>query len=318
MARSRSLPSNLFEDPDFFERSSATQSILLGLVLNADDYGRGLAHTGLLARKLNKEVPLIEQALSELEACGLLQRYQGERQSYYCLCRWQEWETLSKPTPSRYPAPPARNTATIFQENPALPRIPQDFPGDCREAAPEGEGKQEEEGKEKRTEESEGKAPNVVPFPTRRSSDNASLPEQNVSEVTEQVAAILKLNVTAPLRRIVEEYGTDATLSLLGEADAAREWIDDQRRNRQHKPMTPAFFRNWLKREREECHRRQRHDSQQATGTTGKGYRGVEAPASHSGAEDPYQAFIARRRQELSALLPVQATAGGKKDGTAL
>jgi len=62
-------------------------------------------------------------------------------------------------------------------------------------------------------------------FPTRRSSDNASLPEQKVSEMTEQVAAILKLNVTAALRRIVEEYSTDATLSLLGEADAAREWI---------------------------------------------------------------------------------------------
>ncbi len=31
MARSRSLPSDLFDDPDFFERDSDTQVILLGL-----------------------------------------------------------------------------------------------------------------------------------------------------------------------------------------------------------------------------------------------------------------------------------------------
>lgn len=66
MARSRSLPTNLFEDPDFFERSSETQVVLLGLVLDADDAGRGLAHTGLLARKFNPASGLF--ALSSL-AC---------------------------------------------------------------------------------------------------------------------------------------------------------------------------------------------------------------------------------------------------------
>ena len=116
MARSRSLPSTLFDDPNFFECSSDIQVILIGLVLTADDYGRGLAHVGLLSRKLNKAPALIEEALTYLEACGLLQCYQVEQRGYYSLTKWQDWETLSKPTPSKYPAPPAP------QDSPEKPR----------------------------------------------------------------------------------------------------------------------------------------------------------------------------------------------------
>src|SRR5690242_2938646 len=106
MARSRSLPTTLFEDPGFFELESDAQVILIGLVLTADDHGRGLAHTGLLSRKLNKAEPLIEATLVQLEARQLLCCYADEHQRYYALPRWKEWETLSKPARSKYPEPP--------------------------------------------------------------------------------------------------------------------------------------------------------------------------------------------------------------------
>ena len=60
---------------------------------------------------------------------------------------------------------------------------------------------------------------------------------------------ILNLPVTERLQRVVADYLDDSSLSLLGEADAAREWIEDPRRNRKRKQLTPAFFRCWLKRE---------------------------------------------------------------------
>lgn len=47
------------------------------------------------------------------------------------------------------------------------------------------------------------------------------------------------------------EDATFGSLALLGEADAARKWIEDATCNRQHKPMSVAFFRRWLKREQE-------------------------------------------------------------------
>jgi len=62
--------------------------------------------------------------------------------------------------------------------------------------------------------------------------------------------------VTGALTRLVTEYTFLEPLTLLCEADAAREWIDDETRNRGHKVMTVAFFRRWLKREQEAIEQR--------------------------------------------------------------
>ncbi len=72
----------------------------------------------------------------------------------------------------------------------------------------------------------------------------------------QQVAEILHVPVTGALTRLVTEYTSLGSLALLGEADAAREWIDDETRNRGHKAMTVAFFRRWLKREQEAIEQR--------------------------------------------------------------
>ncbi len=300
MARSRSLPTALLEDPDYFERSSATQSILIALVLTADDEGRGLAHVGLLARKFNKEIPFIEQALHELQACEMLVCYQVGRHRYYSLTRWQEWETLSKPTPSKYPAPPPTFSTGLSQESPTCSQPFQENPGNPREPLPEDEEEGEDE--EKRSEgEEEPTPPNVVTFPSSRS-DSGSAVEHQIPEATRQVAAILKLTVTPALIRIVEDYLHDSTLSLLGEADAAREWIDDRQRNRKGQRMTPAFFRRWLKREQEDVlHRQAARLRAQATGTTGK-YgsgppTGVSLPKSLMHLEEAYHASTTGKQQ---------------------
>ena len=124
-----------------------------------------------------------------------------------------------------------------------------------------------------------------------------------IVEATSQIAQILRIDVSPALTRIVEEYQTDPTISLCGEADAAREWIENPRRNRTGQTMTPAFFRRWLKREREEVLSRQAQRLQ-ATGTTGMGST-YSSPHSDlhatnaSLAPDPYQAYIERREREV-------------------
>jgi hypothetical protein len=79
---------------------------------------------------------------------------------------------------------------------------------------------------------------------------------QALQAMTGEVASILGLPVCPALRRIIEDFGAVEGLSLLGEADAAREYILDQRRNRTQQPMSPAFFRRWLKREQEAMQQR--------------------------------------------------------------
>jgi len=291
------------EDPDYIESSSNTQAILIGLVLMADDYGRGLAHTGILARKLNKAEGLIEETLRELEACQMLVCYQGERYRYYSLCHWNEWQTLSKPTPSKYPAPPSQPVASLPQDFPLLPKNPQENPGGSWETPPEGEEEeeQEREGKRREVEGEEERPPaNVVTFPT--CDDGRNLSQEQILRLTRQVADILKLPVTAALSRIVEEFVGEEGISLTGEADSAREYIENPRRNHKRKVMTPAFFREWLKREREGV--RSRYVQRQALQATGiHGSRAARPPEPRQGKPsssdpDPYRAFLEQRVQD--------------------
>src|SRR5712692_1439215 len=115
MAKQRCLPTSFFKDPDVMALSSGdVRLILIGLILNADDEGRGLAHARILGRELDYPPEVIESALQEMEACELVQCYQVERHRYYSLRRWGEWQTLSKPTQSRFPAPPPLSSPDTF------------------------------------------------------------------------------------------------------------------------------------------------------------------------------------------------------------
>jgi len=79
--------------------------------------------------------------------------------------------------------------------------------------------------------------------------DDVSLRNERVTRIVTELAAILRLPRTPELRRLVEEYAAVPDLSLLGEADAAREWLANPKRNSQKQTMSLGFFRNWLKRE---------------------------------------------------------------------
>src|SRR5450631_4487441 len=133
MARSRSIPTQLFWDPAFSLLDSDTQIILLGLTLIADDEGRGLAQIRFLVRQFDKDPTVVEQALTTLTETEFLACYQVGNQRYYQHLHWQEWETLSKPTPSRYPAPPDH-------EDSVQSEIPQGNSKKPREILPEEEG----------------------------------------------------------------------------------------------------------------------------------------------------------------------------------
>lgn len=327
MAQKRCIPTDLFFTPGFAALSSDTvRLILIGLVTDADDAGRGLADVKLLGRKLDHAPEQIAAALDELAQAGYVTCYAGGKDSYYVLCHWSRWQTLSKPTPSHYPAPPAAHEEAETRDAhdcPGVPEIPRGNSGQSWETPPEGEGEQEEEEEENRREgEAEAeRPPNVVTFPgtVHSSTDTttALLSFHEVKQVTTQVARILTLTVSEALTRVVADYAGDPALSLLGEADAAREYIEDPRRNRHKQRMTPAFFRRWLKREHEETLRRRQPTTpaagQQATGTDGSAALvspGNAPPGSTAETADPYRAFVARRVQETQGTPAPQKGAG--------
>ena len=293
MARARSFPSDFLKDPDIIALSGADEClILIGLILRADDYGRGFAHSTLLGREIRGYSPeQIESALHVLEALELVTLYEVGRHRYYSLPRWNEWQKLRDPAKSKFPVPPNDPEAEKHISQKSAKKGEEIVGSFAKGQNPAPEEEEEEE----------ATPPNVVAFPTAHTSttSTASLSVSHFEEVTTKIAVILKLTTDEALKRIVTDYCHDATLSLFGEADAAREWIDDPRRNRKGQRMTPAFFRRWLKREHEDVLKRQ------ATGTTGPVFhappRGQEVVRG-TPADDPYAEFLARRTREVTSV----------------
>jgi hypothetical protein len=247
-------------------------------------------------------------------------------------------------TPSKYPAPlaaalvpidiPLATTAAetdesgvqesmnVSQQSPEFPSNPQRNAGENRES-PTQLNLSESNSSESKIIEDEGEAqppPNIVPFPATRADDaDANAPslfvESHVLETTKQVAAILDVQLSDGLARVVDDYLGDSSLSLLGEADAAREWIEDPRRNRKRKPLTPAFFRSWLKREHEAAGRgyvppgtllqesangaRPRPARAGSSIANGIGPPGMPGTMEAVHGENPYQAFVSARAKAV-------------------
>ncbi|TME08333.1 MAG: hypothetical protein E6I80_10325 [Chloroflexi bacterium] len=299
MASKRCIPTRFFKDPDIMNLESKDhQLILVGLVLMADDEGRELAHAKLLSRELDYPQEQIEAALADLATNDLVVLYQVGRHRYYSLTRWGQWQTLSlaKITPSKYPAPPAREDDLPLDGSPEtaesssqhFPEFPRETPG---KSAVSQHFPSQGNSSESNSSEGEGERPphNVVAFPNAKNThttttDSRQKPDepesqetpgtresQGIQQAMRQVAEILRLPASDALLRIVGDYQDDPLVRLLGEADAAREYIDDPRRNRRGQRMSPAFFRRWLRREHEDAERRQsqRHATA-ATGTLGR------------------------------------------------
>lgn len=218
MARKRSIPTGLFASPDFFELSSNTVRLMfIGLILDADDEGRGCAHPRLLARKLDQQPEEVEQALAELAAHDMLYCYEVAGRRFYWLCHWHKYQTLSKPTLSNYPVPSDR------------------LDKDQEQARETASSVKKARGQEEVHEEA-----SAIP--------SSAAAQQKRPLTTTQVASVLHLPESEDLREIVQEFAGVPTLSVLGEAIEAHAWIDDRRRNTRHQAMTPAFFRRWLRR----------------------------------------------------------------------
>jgi hypothetical protein len=342
MASKRCLPTRFFKDADIMNMSKDAQLILVGLVLLADDEGRELAHPRLLSREIDYPPERIEAALQELVENDLVVLYQAGKHCYYSLTRWNQWQSISsqKMTPSKYPAPPelvsvdvpitvdaspsdthpSEGSVAAAQQSPEFPRNPQRNAGENRESSTQLNLSESKSSETKIIEDDQEAhpPPNVVPFPAARADsadDKTNNIDKAVLEATRQVAVILGVAVSDGLARVVADYLGDPSLSLLGEADAAREWIEDPRRNRKRQEVTPAFFRRWLKREHEASQRgfappgmllpetsngtRSRTAGSGSAPTNGIGPPSLSGTIAAGHAENPYQAYVSARAQAV-------------------
>ena len=216
MASKRCLPTRFFKDPDIMNLESQDhQLILVGLVLMADDEGRELAHAKLLSRELDYPPEQIEAALADLSANDLVVLYQVGRHRYYSLTRWGQWQTLSlaKITPSKYPAPPAREDGMPLDGSPETAKSPsQHFPEFPREtpgnAAVSLDFPSQGNSSESNSSEGEGKRPphNVVTFPTGR----VEMPRTASTTTTTEGKSLMNQNSRDPVPESARNAAADA------------------------------------------------------------------------------------------------------------
>ena len=158
-------------------------------------------------------------------------------------------------------------------------------------------------------EEDEGQPPpNVVTFPAARDDDDSAIsyPSEKILEATKQVAAILKLSQTDALTRVVADYLHDPGISLFGEADAAREWIEDPQRNRKQQRLTPPFSgagSNVSRSPHQRSHTRSLSPPGLSASLPASADQhvanGAGPPGFHNAADNPYHTFVEQRARAL-------------------
>jgi len=148
------------------------------------------------------------------------------------------------------------------------------------------------------------------------------LRERGTTKTLAEVASILRLPVTPELQRLVEEYAEVPDLSLAGEADRFCEWIADPTRNRRHQPITPGFFRTWIKNEvaalrRKEVEREQLREVVKEQGVGGHNSVGPVDSASHQAvamAMYPDMSDLSRKYEQMKLELKLKKQMQSKKE----
>lgn len=213
MARIRTIKPDAWHDEDLIAVSRDARLLFAVLITMADDDGRFRPGVGIIFGHGYPEdedaLALIPGWLAELTGAGLVHIYEVDGARFACLPGWSKHQRISKPTPSRLPAPPAAS-----QGNPGDPR-------ETRSGSGSGRGKGEEGS-------AEG-TPLAAPATPDETPDFTDWPEglnhrlrmdgERIAAVLNRVADAKRTNrpTRAALGRILAEFPDHDHLGIVGE-----------------------------------------------------------------------------------------------------
>lgn len=103
------LSPEIWESESFGSLSCLAKLFWIGMISNADDEGVGRAQPKYLKSKIlpydEVRITDIEKALDEIGHNMSVTFYEVDRNKYYFLNNWKNWQSINKPTASKYPAP---------------------------------------------------------------------------------------------------------------------------------------------------------------------------------------------------------------------
>jgi hypothetical protein len=111
VSRIRTIKPEIMTDEKLAPLSDSTRLLAKGLIVYADDHGRGKAHAGLLAVQVwpygdpHEGLRKVETGLRELEAIEFCRVYTVKGQRYYALRNWTKHQRVQHPGAPRVPTP---------------------------------------------------------------------------------------------------------------------------------------------------------------------------------------------------------------------
>lgn len=141
MPRIRTIKPELWDSADVLALDDSGQALFVWLISQADDAGRLHADAHHIARRRHRSQAVIEKRLQQLEAHGMICRYEQDGASYIALSNWSAHQRVDHPTPSRIPDPPSsRGFASPREDSRVSARAPADrtVPEGSNRKGPEG------------------------------------------------------------------------------------------------------------------------------------------------------------------------------------
>ncbi len=109
MARRRMIDPNIWQSEDVAELSMFARLLLIGLISNADDEGRGKANPIFLKSTIfpydEISIEEVKSALGELSRNISVVIYKNNNKDYYEFQNWNKWQSINRPQPSQIPPP---------------------------------------------------------------------------------------------------------------------------------------------------------------------------------------------------------------------
>lgn len=108
MARKRMIDPSFWVDEKLGMLDVISRLLFMGLISNADDEGRLVGHPSLIKSIIfpydqNISVENITNKLQELANLKMIILYKNNSQSYIQVTNFRKYQTINKPTPSKYP-----------------------------------------------------------------------------------------------------------------------------------------------------------------------------------------------------------------------
>ena len=131
---------SIWESDSFSDLSDLAKIVFISLFSHADDEGRGKAKASYIRsitfpNDENRRDADIKKALSEIALHMSVQFYKIGGIEYYVMTNWNDYQTINKPTKSKYPPPPFVGEGGAIHSDGKLPQdygsttvgLPQDY-----------------------------------------------------------------------------------------------------------------------------------------------------------------------------------------------